>query len=75
MPKMANRARQRARRRPLVVSGVVAWLSVSDVAKQLRLSSATVYRLIDRGELQHTRVSNAIRISAADLATFLGGGS
>jgi len=68
-------ARQRARRCPQVVSGVVAWLSVSDVAKQLRVSSATVYRLIHRGELRHARASNAIRISPADLATFVRGGS
>jgi excisionase family DNA binding protein len=53
----------------------VECLTVSEVAKQLRVSSATVYRLIDGGELQHTRVSNAIRISPADLATFLRGGS
>jgi len=49
----------------------VAWLTVSDVAKELRVSSATVYRLIDRGELRHARVSNAIRISPTDLAAFL----
>jgi excisionase family DNA binding protein len=53
----------------------VAWLTVSDVAKQLRVSSATVYRLIDSGELRHGRVSNAIRISQADLAAFLRGDS
>ena len=32
-------------------------------------------RLIDSGELRHGRVSNAIRISQADLAAFLHGGS
>ncbi len=68
-------ARQRAPRCPHLVSGAVAWLSVSDVAKQLRVSSATVYRLIDRGGLRHARVSNAIRISPADLVMFLRGGS
>jgi excisionase family DNA binding protein len=66
---------QRPLRRPQLVSGALAWLTVSDVAKQLRVSSATVYRLIDRGELRHARVSNAIRISPADLAAFLRGGS
>jgi hypothetical protein len=30
-----------------------------------------VYRLYDRGELPHVRISNAIRISPADLAAFL----
>jgi excisionase family DNA binding protein len=57
------------------VSGGLAWLTVSEVAKELRVSSATVYRLIGRGVLQHTRVSTAIRISRADLATFLRGES
>jgi excisionase family DNA binding protein len=66
---------QRPLRRPQLVSGAVAWLTVSDVAKQLRVSSATVYRLIDSGELRHGRVSNAIRISQADLAAFLRGDS
>jgi excisionase family DNA binding protein len=66
---------QRSLRRPQLVSGAVAWLTVSDVAKQLRVSSATVYRLIDSGELRHGRVSNAIRISQADLAAFLRGDS
>jgi len=55
---------------PLAASGGAAWLAVRDVAKQLRVSSATVDRLIDRGELQRTRVSNAIRITLANLATF-----
>ena len=51
----------------------MVWLTVSDVAKQLRVSLATVYRLIDSGELRRGRVSNAIRISQADLAAFLRG--
>src|SRR6266436_1288485 len=31
-------------------------------------NAATVYRLLERGDIQHTRVSNAIRISSADPA-------
>jgi len=46
-------------------------LSVADVAARLRVSTATVYALVDRGELRHVRVSNAIRISPADLAAFV----
>jgi excisionase family DNA binding protein len=64
---------QRTPPRPRRASGDLAWLSVSEVAKELRVSSATVYRLIERGDLQHTRVSNAIRISAGNLATYLHG--
>jgi hypothetical protein len=33
--------------------------------------SEIVYRLIDRGDLQHTRVSNAIRISSVVLSAYL----
>jgi len=47
-----------------------AWLRVREVAAQLRVSTAMVYRLIERGELTHVRVSNAIRISPAELAAY-----
>jgi len=48
-----------------------ALLSVREVARRLGVSTALVYRLCERGELRHVRVSNAIRISPADLAAFL----
>jgi len=35
------------------------------------VSTATVYHLVDRGELQHVRVSNAIRVWPADLAAYI----
>jgi len=47
-----------------------ALLSVRQVAELLGVSTATVYRLCERGDLQHFRLSNAIRISTNDLATF-----
>lgn len=46
-------------------------LSVRQVASQLGVSPATVYKLITRNELPHLRVSNAIRIRPADLKTFM----
>ncbi len=46
-------------------------LSVRDVARRLKVSSAVVYRLCERGELLHHRVSNAIRIAVADVDAFL----
>lgn len=49
-------------------------LSVREVAAGLGMSSATVYRLCDRGELAHVRVSNAIRVGPDDLDTYLHGG-
>ena len=37
-------------------------LTVREVSKRLKVSTATVYKLVDKGELAHVRVSNAIRI-------------
>jgi excisionase family DNA binding protein len=48
-------------------------LSVNDVATQLGVCRATAYRLCERGELPHIRVSNAIRVSRAALAAYLAG--
>ena len=50
-------------------------LTVSEVAERLNVSTKTVYKLCDRGELPHVRVLNAIRVSAADLAAFMARGS
>jgi excisionase family DNA binding protein len=46
-------------------------LSVREVALLLKLSTATVYSLCERGELAHVRVSNAIRVSGADVEEFV----
>lgn len=46
-------------------------LTVKEVAAILKVCSATVYKIIDRGELPHTRVLNSIRVRKGDLAAFL----
>ncbi len=46
-------------------------LTVRQVAERLGVSTATVYKLCDRGELPHVRISNAIRMVPADLAAFV----
>ena len=48
-----------------------ALLPVREVARQLGVSTATVYRLSEQRELHHIRVSNAIRIGPVDLEAFL----
>jgi excisionase family DNA binding protein len=48
-----------------------ALLSVREAAERLRVSSATVYALRERGELRHVRVSNAIRLQVEDLEDFI----
>lgn len=47
------------------------WLTVRDVAAALTVCTATVYRLVDLGELPHIRVLGAIRVAPGDLKTFL----
>lgn len=46
-------------------------LSVREVAAQLGVSTASVYRLCDRGELAHVRISNAYRVHPDDLDRFI----
>ena len=60
------RARLRA-----VSGGAAGLLNVRRFAELLGVSTATVYHLVERGELAHVRVSNAIRVSPADLAAYL----
>ena len=49
-------------------------LSVREAAGRLRVSTATVYALGERGELRHIRISNAIRLQVQDLEDFIRGG-
>jgi excisionase family DNA binding protein len=52
--------------------GAGALLTVRDVAAQLGVCTATVYRLVGEGQLPHVRVLNAIRVAPNDLAAFIG---
>jgi excisionase family DNA binding protein len=45
---------------------------VRQVAEHLGVSTATIYTLVERGDLPHVRVSNAIRVAPAALAAYLG---
>lgn len=56
-----------------VGSGVVALLSVREVAARLKVSTASIYKLCDSGQLAHSRIGSAIRISEDALADFLAG--
>jgi excisionase family DNA binding protein len=46
-------------------------LTVRELARALSVSTATVYTLVQRGELRHVRVLNAIRVPASELAALL----
>ncbi len=46
-------------------------LSVREVARRLGVAPYTVYRLCARGELEHVRVSNAIRVREGAVEEFV----
>lgn len=47
------------------------WLTVKEVAEQLRVSKMTVLREIHQGKLQAMRVGHLMRIRTADFQTYL----
>jgi excisionase family DNA binding protein len=47
-------------------------MTIKEAAVRLRISAATVYKLCERGQLRHVRLStHAIRIVEQDLAEFI----
>jgi len=46
-------------------------LRVAEVAEQLGVCAATVYRLCEGGELPHVRIVNSIRVRPTDLDALL----
>jgi putative molybdopterin biosynthesis protein len=48
------------------------FLTPADVAAVLQVSRATVYALIERGELRAVRVGLQLRVAPGDLQAFLG---
>jgi len=63
---LLTRAREGSVGRPLETV-----LTVREVAARLRISTATVYSLCRRGELEHHRVSHAIRVFEREVARYL----
>jgi excisionase family DNA binding protein len=55
----------------VVRGGREALLTVRDVAAQLGVCAATVYRLVAEGQLAHVRVLNGIRVVPRDLEAFV----
>jgi excisionase family DNA binding protein len=46
-------------------------LTLKDVMARLRLSRATIYRLIEQGELHPFKIGNALRFEEQDLDAFI----
>ncbi|MBE2252869.1 MAG: helix-turn-helix domain-containing protein [Myxococcus sp.] len=55
-----------------VVRKLEAVLTVREVAALLRVSTATVYAMVERGELEHFRVVNSIRVPRSSVERLVG---
>ena len=49
----------------------IRFMTVSEVATSLRVSTMTVYRLINGGELPAARIGRSFRVRTEDLDTFV----
>lgn len=50
------------------------WLTVDDVARALRVSKMTIYRLTESGDIPSIRVGRSIRIKAEDAEFWVASG-
>lgn len=51
--------------------GQVRFLTVAEVARLMRVSKMTVYRLVHAGELPAARVGRSFRVAERDVHTYL----
>ncbi|MPZ91494.1 MAG: helix-turn-helix domain-containing protein [Actinobacteria bacterium] len=56
---------------PNTTSAMGEFLTVAEVAKQLRVSNMTVYRLIKAGEMRAVRVGRGYRLKEDDVRRYL----
>ncbi|MGH2698580.1 MAG: helix-turn-helix domain-containing protein [Actinomycetota bacterium] len=56
---------------PKSSSSMGQFLTVAEVAKQLRVSNMTVYRLIKAGEMRAVRVGRGYRLQEDDVRSYL----
>jgi excisionase family DNA binding protein len=70
-PRITRQGTNRAQGKRAKSGSEMRLLTVREVAAQLRVCSATVYKLVAAGRLPHVRVLNAVRVSADDLAQYV----
>lgn len=49
----------------------IEWLNTEEAAKSLGITTRTLYRFIDRGEIDAYRFGRVFRLKKADVATFI----
>jgi excisionase family DNA binding protein len=63
--------RVQPKRKPDISASQSGFVTVAEVAEQLRVSNMTVYRLIQSGALPAVRVGRSYRIRAVDVDRYL----
>ena len=53
-------------------SGEIEWLSTQEAARRLGITTRTLYRFVDQGELPAYRMGRVIRLQAGDVDEFIG---
>ena len=53
-------------------SADIEWLSTQEAARRLGITTRTLYRFVDQGELPAYRMGRVIRLQAADIDEFIG---
>jgi excisionase family DNA binding protein len=54
-------------------SADIEWLSTQEAARRLGITTRTLYRFVDQGELPAYRMGRVIRLKATDIDTFIEG--
>ena len=54
-------------------SAEIEWLSTQEAARRLGITTRTLYRFVDQGELPAYRMGRVIRLKAADIDSFIEG--
>jgi excisionase family DNA binding protein len=70
-PPVVQGSGERGSSLPVVAGAGGRLMKVREVAEALGVCTATVYEIVDEGELPHVRVANAIRVTQADLAHYV----
>ena len=54
-------------------SADIEWLSTQEAARRLGITTRTLYRFVDQGEIPAYRMGRVIRLKATDVDTFIEG--
>ncbi len=58
---------------PMAPSADIEWLSTQEAARRLGITTRTLYRFVDQGDLPAYRMGRVIRLQSADVDEFIAG--